>query len=283
MKTIGRNDPCPCGSGKKYKKCCQQSDESRDFTYRRQRNLEEDLIERVRSYAFDLHDLESFEEAWHQFNDDHDDEMIAPDSPMLMLFMPWFLFHWRFKDGDEGTTNALSFLESSKVDLTMDEVRFLVSAGTSQYSLCEVVHTKPGVGMHLRDLFTNEEWEIAERSASQTLHAGHIIYCAVMEQSGVFSNLATGPYELRPTVKRGVLELRSDLLKAVRKRKFTRGQLILCESDIRNLYLDKVDELLAPLRMTNTDGDEMVFHKIYYQLTSPGEVFERLKDRKRLL
>jgi len=22
-KKIGRNDPCPCGSGKKYKKCCQ--------------------------------------------------------------------------------------------------------------------------------------------------------------------------------------------------------------------------------------------------------------------
>jgi len=21
---IGRNDPCPCGSGKKYKKCCMQ-------------------------------------------------------------------------------------------------------------------------------------------------------------------------------------------------------------------------------------------------------------------
>ncbi|MFC1937968.1 SEC-C metal-binding domain-containing protein, partial [Chloroflexota bacterium] len=22
MSKIGRNDPCPCGSGKKYKKCC---------------------------------------------------------------------------------------------------------------------------------------------------------------------------------------------------------------------------------------------------------------------
>ncbi|MBO7367286.1 MAG: SEC-C domain-containing protein, partial [Paludibacteraceae bacterium] len=21
-KTVGRNDPCPCGSGKKYKNCC---------------------------------------------------------------------------------------------------------------------------------------------------------------------------------------------------------------------------------------------------------------------
>ena len=24
-KKIGRNDPCPCGSGKKYKKCCQKA------------------------------------------------------------------------------------------------------------------------------------------------------------------------------------------------------------------------------------------------------------------
>ncbi|MCI0480557.1 MAG: SEC-C domain-containing protein, partial [Candidatus Dadabacteria bacterium] len=22
MPKVGRNDPCPCGSGKKYKKCC---------------------------------------------------------------------------------------------------------------------------------------------------------------------------------------------------------------------------------------------------------------------
>jgi uncharacterized protein YecA (UPF0149 family) len=22
IKSIGRNDPCPCGSGKKFKKCC---------------------------------------------------------------------------------------------------------------------------------------------------------------------------------------------------------------------------------------------------------------------
>jgi preprotein translocase subunit SecA len=27
---VGRNDPCPCGSGKKYKKCCGQHEESED-------------------------------------------------------------------------------------------------------------------------------------------------------------------------------------------------------------------------------------------------------------
>jgi hypothetical protein len=27
QKTLGRNDPCHCGSGKKYKQCCLQKDE----------------------------------------------------------------------------------------------------------------------------------------------------------------------------------------------------------------------------------------------------------------
>ncbi len=29
MTAPGRNQPCPCGSGKKYKRCCLQSDETR--------------------------------------------------------------------------------------------------------------------------------------------------------------------------------------------------------------------------------------------------------------
>jgi hypothetical protein len=33
-KKIGRNDPCPCGSGKKYKHCCMRSDELKDLSAR---------------------------------------------------------------------------------------------------------------------------------------------------------------------------------------------------------------------------------------------------------
>ena len=34
MKKIGRNDPCPCGSGKKYKKCCLNKSASKgNFVY----------------------------------------------------------------------------------------------------------------------------------------------------------------------------------------------------------------------------------------------------------
>lgn len=30
-KKIGRNDPCPCGSGKKYKKCCLEKDREKEL------------------------------------------------------------------------------------------------------------------------------------------------------------------------------------------------------------------------------------------------------------
>jgi hypothetical protein len=36
---------------------------------------------------------------------------------MLTVFMPWFLFHWKFKDSDdEPITNVVSFIESPKVE-----------------------------------------------------------------------------------------------------------------------------------------------------------------------
>jgi hypothetical protein len=33
----GRNDACPCGSGKKYKKCCQAADDAREAEAERER------------------------------------------------------------------------------------------------------------------------------------------------------------------------------------------------------------------------------------------------------
>ncbi len=50
MAKTGRNDPCPCGSGKKYKKCClakeqQQSTAARGSSAGRRRDETDDLFE----------------------------------------------------------------------------------------------------------------------------------------------------------------------------------------------------------------------------------------------
>ena len=45
----GRNEPCPCGSGKKYKKCCMQAKEINENA---KRSLKEKLIEFSREPVF---------------------------------------------------------------------------------------------------------------------------------------------------------------------------------------------------------------------------------------
>ena len=60
---IGRNDPCPCGSGKKYKKCCLSKNScmlneksflstfqsSYDYT----KDISKELYKRINKYAID--------------------------------------------------------------------------------------------------------------------------------------------------------------------------------------------------------------------------------------
>src|SRR6266542_6152199 len=52
MKTAGRNDPCPCGSGKKYKKCCLPGEEA--LVRRNRAETPADLAEPEDSFTAEL-------------------------------------------------------------------------------------------------------------------------------------------------------------------------------------------------------------------------------------
>src|SRR5688572_33207100 len=122
MKT-GRNDRCPCGSGKKYKKCCLVSGEDTEFRYRRLRQTHAEVIPRLTDFVLDNFDREFFEEAWQDFNDQQATQPFDPRSPMNVLFMPWFLFNWLVELKGPGrkefvdTTIAEAFLVSERANL----------------------------------------------------------------------------------------------------------------------------------------------------------------------
>jgi hypothetical protein len=40
MEQVGRNDPCPWGSGKKYKKCCLEKEAASNYTTADRDNLQ---------------------------------------------------------------------------------------------------------------------------------------------------------------------------------------------------------------------------------------------------
>ena len=67
MTTVGRNDPCPCGSGRKFKHCCLRIQDGEDTLRVRLRSAEGALVPALFSYAAQEFGNEFFEEAWDEF------------------------------------------------------------------------------------------------------------------------------------------------------------------------------------------------------------------------
>ncbi len=71
MPLVGRNDRCPCGSGKKHKKCCltrKSVTATEDFSYRRYRKIESDLIPKLMRCAAETWGKAALFEAWNEFD-----------------------------------------------------------------------------------------------------------------------------------------------------------------------------------------------------------------------
>lgn len=283
MTKIGRNSPCPCGSGRKYKTCCLAAANASDFQFRLHRRLSSELIPRLIEFATD--GSEFIEEAWIDFNGTEDVEPFDPEDIInQLLFMPWFLFNWEL-ELDEASESEVSvitlaelFLVANAGQITTDQKDFLLSSVACPYTFCEAVDVRPGVGMTLFDLLRRIQYEVVERTASQTVKKGEIIYCATSEFRGFRSNVATGPHQLRPTAKRDVLELRKWIVNELGTETISSDHLLEFEDDIRLLYLDLVAEKLAPPTLVNYDGHRLVPQKLYFDIDSADEAFHKLKS-----
>ncbi len=284
MKRVGRNDPCPCGSGKKYKTCCLASASASDFQYRRFRQTHAALIPKLTQFAFEIIEPNLIEDAWQDFTDHNVVEDYDPDGPMNVLFMPWFLFNWMVELKPTGsgefseTTIAELFLVGNRERISADEELIVRAAIRCPYTLCEVIEVKPGVGVTLFDLLRRNKYEVIERSGSEILKRGEIIYCATTHVGGFRSNVGTGPYALRPTAKRDVLELRKWMVDEIDNQEITSEHLHEFEYDIRGLYLHLLRGMFTPPTLVNTDGDPMLPQKLYFDLESADKAFHGLKD-----
>jgi len=236
------------------------------------------------TFAFQNFGPELVNEAWKDFNDGESVEDYQPESPMEPLFMPWFLFNWiaemKFPPANQyrETTVAELFLHYHENRINRDEDSLLRAANRCPYTLCEVVEVRTGTGMTLYDLLRRLRYEVVERSGSEMMKRGEIIYCATTNVVGFKSNIGTGPCALRPTAKRDVLDLRKWILAQIDNSEITTEHLHEFEYDIRGLYLHLLRGMFAPPTLVNTDGDPMLPQKLYFDIESADIAFHALKD-----
>src|SRR6266567_549368 len=275
---IGRNDPCPCGSGRKYKHCCIPSHTpSIDTLWARQHEDSARLTRELTRFAERKFEKQIYD-AWQDFNLSDIPELLEQSSDELQVFMPYFLFQWdpdrpsRSKTAHRrgGVVARWYMLEKSK-QLTAMERLFLDQAATQPMSFYEVLWSVPGDRVAVRDVLIGGVAEVIERS-------GDLIYAQLWYQPEFAVFGSTAPLAIPPDKKVEVIELRKKLRKKIAKqnRNLNADDLLRYSATIRAVYLDIRDALHAPLRLANTDGDPLIFHTLTFRIESADAAFEAL-------
>ena len=142
MANVGRNDPCPCGSGKKFKKCCANAEaEQRSPEARRAlefHRLDQELAEQMLRWARKKRGAAWLREALGEYFDDFDQR-----DDEHQLFVPWALHHFQ----QDGNTVAREFSEDPRSQLSTDAREWLAAQGRAWLSVWEVLDVKPGKGL----------------------------------------------------------------------------------------------------------------------------------------
>jgi hypothetical protein len=285
---VGRNDPCPCGSGKKYKHCHLNADEGLapdELTWRRVRRAIEGLQPRIMEAGAEHFGAQALNEAWRAFTLGTGGDRVDADSPHVTAFLSWFCYTWlpdpqrtQVPPAAHTTTAAQAF--AAKRGKRLDPVthRYMEAGVPAPFSFHEVLACEPGRGFRLKDLLLGETRYVFEASASEEAARGDILYASVVEVDGVALVEGCGPILIPPVEKPRIIALRAAL--APRGEPVDRDRLRQRDADVRRLYLEIADRLLNPSLPTlqNTDGEPIEMRTLGYEVPSAREAFDALKD-----
>ncbi|HXI11442.1 MAG TPA: SEC-C metal-binding domain-containing protein [Thermoanaerobaculia bacterium] len=268
----GRNDPCPCGSGKKYKKCHLDADRSgKELTSESAPVHEMDfrLVSSIGRFA-----SSRFGDSWlgRPAEDFKDDEAA------LQLFPPWVA--WTAVV--DGKRIADVFFEEKGARLSSDERDWFDAQRRVWLSVWEVTRVVPGT-IDVRDPLTGQKRSVREGRGSRLVVARDALLARVVDFHGL--SLFDGMYG-RALPPADALEV----IRSVRsKLRVSKGDVAverLQDPKIGRFMIDRwreaVDDLdrraSIPPVLENTDGDPLLFvtESFQFENSARAEIEERL-------
>ncbi|MFB4212066.1 SEC-C domain-containing protein [Shouchella sp. JSM 1781072] len=146
---IKRNDPCLCGSGKKYKKCCMQKAESKAIVSQELHQLETEML--YTAFTRYQKELTNWVQSYHHVYPDVEESVTETLSSMLLV---WLIFHKPIEA--DGQTIYDTFLESKLRKIKRPQTATIIESwkGTKP-AVLEVVSVNEDQCESLH-LFTNE-------------------------------------------------------------------------------------------------------------------------------
>ncbi len=258
----GRNDPCHCGSGRKYKRCHLRDDESTRAEESRGtalHALDQRLVSEISAFAFAHFGVEA--RAWVG---DFDDPMLA-----LSLAMPWSVYHFCVR----GRPAFEWFLEEASPRPNAEERRWLDAQRASWLSVWEVSEVRAGEGLILHDLLTEEERRVQEVLATETLVKRDCILARVVELDETSVLGGTHPRPLPPTAAAEIVRRARGRLRRKRAvapdrlRDEQLGRYLIRRWEEAVVELDR--RWSRPPELRNTDGEPFLLTTDHFEI-APG-------------
>lgn len=184
MTKTGRNDPCPCGSGKKYKHCClRQETAGKSEAMSRDRawdTMMQKLLDFSREARF-RKDLEAaFDLFWNRSRTIEQVNELAPGQ--IMNFLDWYAHDYR--TADDGQRIVEIFLDEKGPALSQQERDLLRADSEALLSVYEVASVEAGQAMGLRDVFQNQSIELPHTPPLSGIEAGQLLLARLALSDG---------------------------------------------------------------------------------------------------
>jgi len=279
-----RNDPCPCGSGRKFKHCCLPSRTAEDSARLRVRAAEGRVVDGLLQFTIETWGEPLILHAWEDFwNYDDVPEDLATTPEFDPMFVPWLVLGFvPDPESDDADVDwptqpiGLEWLATTEPDISDLDRAYIETACRSPMSVLAVEDVTPGRSLDLKDVLTGSRFHVLEQGASKTLRPADLIFSRIVTLDGVSLMFGAAPYVVPPPWHTHIIDWRERLM---RKHLMTRRDLAAFELEIRELYFEIAADLLNPTppQLCNTDGDPIALTTLTFELnTTASEAFEKL-------
>lgn len=289
---VGRNDPCPCGSGKKYKKCCLGKDDFIesdipsevvppifiDDELARWKKAEEILISKGMKYVDESgYDIDKL---IRKFYGESPEGMLR--SPRLAEGLQIMFLTWLWIDYKK-TYRSKTLAEKMELELSLGskEKRILSSINGSHFSAYQVVNVDKGVGVEMENIIEGGRIFLHDYSMSMSAVKWTLNFCHVYS-AGPY-HFANGisfayPAEWKQYIKE---KLHSEYMKYQKKHPGALWhEFSKAKSDIFGRLVVELNSLMMKRPdVKNTDGDDLVFCNAVFKAENISEVVDALLKR----